>query len=498
MFTKELTDYLAQQYVCVNTLKDCFLSGIESGSHPMNQSNLFITDESSIPSDSGSVCMLILCRKSIPSTLRSNSIYICTRKPVHEICLLLCQWQNERNRINEFKMQMYRTLDEKQYLDVLLDFAFAYLENPLLVMDHTYHLINFRKTSLPLPSPWQTLISTGIYDSAYMNDSFYEGQLKSLHSREAIRFVLEECTDYVCSVFCRDTFMGSVSLLESNRPVSEYDLEILKTLSDIIGIKLGQATVYPHGTEYQYSQIMIDLLNNRISSENDLKFRMHTHKWTPRHRNRIFLFCSKINDANLLNNIQKSFRTLYPCYKNILFNNYLVVLAETNLDGEMVPAFDDFCIHYNVQTGISEIFDNLLDMQIYYLQAETALRYGRNRSPAELFYYYHDYILENIAEHLCQTASYRQFCHPAVMQLLEYDREHHSDFSETFYTYIEQNRSVGKTSQILHQHKNTVNYRIQRIKEISGLDLTDFKELTHIYLTYKLLFVQNDSAFHKA
>lgn len=493
MITKELADYLAQHYRCKNNLADKFLSGIEVGISPLNTEKLFIIDENEALSVEKQICTLILCRDITTFGNRTNSIYIETEKSVQEVYLQLSQWWSQKTRVNEIKMHMYRTLNEKPYLDILLDIAFEYLENPLLIMDHTYHLVAFRKKDIPVPTPWQTLINTRMYDRIYMNDAFYEGQLKSLHSRDAIKFKLEEYDDYVCSIICNDTFMGSVSLLALNRPVSENDLEILKTLADIIGIKLGQTIVYPNGTDYHYSQIIIDLLNGRVNGEKDLNFRMHAHKWHANRRNRILLFSTRIKDESLLNNIKKSFSALYPNIKNIIFDDNIVILAETELLCETSFAFEDFCTHYNVQAGVSESFDNLLDIQIYYQQAKAALHYGRCRNNTEHAYYYRDFIIEDIAEHLCTSGPFQQFCHPAVIQLLEYDKSHNSDFSETFFTYIEQNRSVSKTSTILHQHKNTVNYRIQRIKEISGLDLTDFKELTHIYLTYKLLLAHDDN-----
>lgn len=405
------------------------------------------------------------------------------------------QSADAKNKLNELQLAMYRTLNEKQFPENAIDLAFKYLENPLVIMDHNYHLLAYRKGTAVFPTPWQTLVNNRMLNSSCMDDDyFYTGQLKSLHTREPIPFKIEEYNDYVCSMIHNDIFLGSVSLLECNRTVTEYDLDVLKTLADVIGIHLSQTSLYPNDIEFQYERILVDLLNGRINDKNDLAFLMHTRKWEQNFQNQIFLFHPQKQDERMLRHIKNNFESLYPNVKNILFNNHILILNETSKTYNSEIPFSDFCHRYNIRTGISGIFENLLDIRIYYEQAKCALYHGLRKHPSAYSYFYYDYIMEDIAEHLHTIGSVRHFCHPAVLQLFNYDKKHHSNFSETFYTYIEQNRSISKTSQILHQHKNTVNYRIQRIKEMFEIDLTDFNELTHIYLTFKLLLAQDSTS----
>jgi hypothetical protein len=451
---------------------------------------LLITGECSAVDESQENCRLILCRDINSATELNNSIYLETDKPANEIFLELREWWNRKSKANEIRLQMYQALTEKQYMDMLIDIAFLYLNNPVIIVDHTHQLIKYRQEA-PVPIPlWQVMIDSGRYDLSYVDDSFYAGYLKSIHSREVLEFRIEGGNVYTCSIMCNDIYMGSTSLLEYDRDVTEFDLEILKTLSDIISVKMEQMISYPIGTEYQYSQIIIDLLIDRINTEKDLDFRMQTRKWQPKLINRILLFNAKTRDESLAQNIKHSFSGYYPDLKSVVFDDDMLVLYETNLQDEAVPELEEFCKHYNVQVGISEPFGNLLDTQIYYGQTKKALQYGRPSEDTKDTYYYRDFILEDIAQQLCALSSFQQFYHPAVLKLQAFDKENGSDFAETFYTYIEQNRSVNKTGIILHQHRNTVNYRIQRVKELFDIDLNDFKELAHIYLSYKMLVAQ--------
>lgn len=54
-------------------------------------------------------------------------------------------------------------------------------------------------------------------------------------------------------------------------------------------------------------------------------------------------------------------------------------------------------------------------------------------------------------------------------------------------TFLKYDKSINKTSEVLYLHRNTLNYRLDRIKKITGLDLKSFKGA---FVFYLLKFVQ--------
>ncbi|GAA4524426.1 PucR family transcriptional regulator [Amycolatopsis samaneae] len=60
-----------------------------------------------------------------------------------------------------------------------------------------------------------------------------------------------------------------------------------------------------------------------------------------------------------------------------------------------------------------------------------------------------------------------------VTSLLAYDAEHRSDLTGTLAAYLEAFGDIAKASAAVHIHPNTFRYRLNRLCEISGLDLTD-------------------------
>ncbi|MCQ6561040.1 PucR family transcriptional regulator [Paenibacillus mendelii] len=79
---------------------------------------------------------------------------------------------------------------------------------------------------------------------------------------------------------------------------------------------------------------------------------------------------------------------------------------------------------------------------------------------------------------------------PYVALLREHDQEHKSDFIRTISVYLSCNCNPKQSASMLHIHVNTLNYRLNRISEITGHHLKDMNYLLSLYLD--LLIEEND------
>lgn len=60
-----------------------------------------------------------------------------------------------------------------------------------------------------------------------------------------------------------------------------------------------------------------------------------------------------------------------------------------------------------------------------------------------------------------------------VLPLVNYDRERGSGLVRTLTVYFETGANASKTSDRLFLHRNSLLYRLERIQELTGLDLRD-------------------------
>jgi len=92
-----------------------------------------------------------------------------------------------------------------------------------------------------------------------------------------------------------------------------------------------------------------------------------------------------------------------------------------------------------------------------------------------------------VASHLLLLAAVpdelrRTFRARVLGPLTSYDKVHKSELVRTLRVFLEHSGSWAQTSAALHVHVNTLRYRIGRIAELTGRDLTRFPDRVDLYL----------------
>jgi len=64
----------------------------------------------------------------------------------------------------------------------------------------------------------------------------------------------------------------------------------------------------------------------------------------------------------------------------------------------------------------------------------------------------------------------RAFYRDTVAPLVTYDEQYRTDLVATLEAYLDQNCNMNATAQRIHTHRHTVGYRLERIRDLTGLD----------------------------
>jgi DNA-binding PucR family transcriptional regulator len=72
----------------------------------------------------------------------------------------------------------------------------------------------------------------------------------------------------------------------------------------------------------------------------------------------------------------------------------------------------------------------------------------------------------------------QRFYTETVEPLVAYDAQYETDLVQTLETFLECDGNVAGTAQRLYTHRHTVRYRLERVRDLSGLDVgsTDGRE----------------------
>lgn len=77
-----------------------------------------------------------------------------------------------------------------------------------------------------------------------------------------------------------------------------------------------------------------------------------------------------------------------------------------------------------------------------------------------------------------------EFYNDSLKPLLDYDRTHNANLTETLYYHLLLDGSVKAIAEAMYTHRNTVNYRINKIRELLNSSLTDADERTRYWLAF--------------
>lgn len=133
-------------------------------------------------------------------------------------------------------------------------------------------------------------------------------------------------------------------------------------------------------------------------------------------------------------------------------------------------------------TGIGSRAEGLVQLSKSYHRAEAALATARQKGAAvELF---EEIGINQLLLSLNDSSILEEYCYRLLNPLLDYDGEVGGNYTETLKLYLEQDESVQKTADKLFMHRNTVNYRIRKIKEI----LNDELDTAEKRLPYQIAF----------
>jgi purine catabolism regulator len=118
-------------------------------------------------------------------------------------------------------------------------------------------------------------------------------------------------------------------------------------------------------------------------------------------------------------------------------------------------------------------------------EAEQALSLGRQLFGTDRVLAFGDLGVYRLLVRLRETPELWTFYRETLAKLADYDQRQRADLIKTLDAYFNNLGNLRATSEALHVHRNTLLYRIERIKEISGMDLDNAEEHFALWLALR-------------
>ncbi len=379
----------------------------------------------------------------------------------------------------------------------ICDVAYSFLGNPIFIIDSSYHHI---------------AVSTG---TSADNDLMAKENSLGRIEEEGIQFIRQSKLDdrvrksrrpvYIHNpVHNRGMLIGTVKiqgievahvmLYEQNRKISENDIELIHRLCRIASIELQKKDFYKKNKGTMYAYFIGDLLDNNAGNIESSKERLEILGYTLKDDLFILSISDKYNTTSEAKQelIVANLQSLLPGCLYVIYQNSIIFLingcddhANHRFTNE---ALEDYLISNDLIAGLSNSFKNIQEIRKYYQQSLKSAGLGRKMKNKPGLYRYEVMSIFHILE-ICESQDYSllDFCHPALLTLKAYDEEKHTDFFNTLYQYLNFSQNTQRTADYLHIHKNTLLYRIDKIKKLTGNPLNHGDELIKLHFSFKIL-----------
>jgi hypothetical protein len=145
--------------------------------------------------------------------------------------------------------------------------------------------------------------------------------------------------------------------------------------------------------------------------------------------------------------------------------------------------------------GIGKRVEDLYSFEQSYKTAKDVLRFSE-RSNIKIGDYETIGSIKKILFNVEDSSILYSCFHGTMDVLTSYDKEHSTDLFTTLQVYLENNGNIKQSADALFIHKNTMNYRINKIREIMNSDLSNMVELKIQMECYNMYIVLKKQKKH--
>jgi hypothetical protein len=410
----------------------------------------------------------------------------------------------EDQRLSDIVRRLLAAHFSNQGLQYLVEEAASALGNPIVVVDPTYRYIAYHLGALPSDETTLARVmveeianETVLEDAvAYIRDSQIDSKIaRSKGPFEQYNEMLD-CNTMTAAVMVRGVCIAHVMMMERSHPFSTVDREVFSRLTHFVGQELQKSELWGPTTGELGSYFLENLLNDRSPSVAVTRRRMKALDFHPKEL--LYVVCLHASGEGLSQvQVEHIAGQLRPLLHHALYTRHhqqLVVLlsrdADVGFSAKAEAKLREVAALNNLTVGVSNIYTDIIDTRRAYEQARAAIRYGQMASSAiddDGLFRYCDYGYLHMFELTGRRTNLLALCHPALLALVDYDAAHGGELVETLYWYLQLSCSTARAAELLCLHKNTMLYRLGRIRTQLGMDLSSGEDLFALQLGLRIL-----------
>lgn len=389
-----------------------------------------------------------------------------------------------------------QSLTEGRGIQHLIDIAYELLGNPIFVTDAGHKVLAYTKSAEVDDPDWYSIVEKGYVSFNIAANA----EIKELY-KQAIKNKAPVITpkadknfDILRSPVTVDNkVLGYLTIPGYFQPFTEDKVQIAALLSNVLSLEMQKNKLVRNSKGIIYEYFIADLLNRKMPNREIMAERLKLLAWNLQPKIYVLTIRAKQYDMENVSyhDIMECLHRLDKDSKAVLYNDDIVWIVTTGRKFFRPEAEFQSLLGLlqakHLHMGISRCFHALEDIGDYYRQSVRAIELGSLLDKRKLLFSYEDYVLYDMLDICARRENIKLFCHPALFVLAEYDRKNNTDFMRCLETYLVNDKNLVESASILHVHRNTMSYRIEKIKAILNLNMDDKNTSLHLLLSFKIL-----------
>ncbi|WP_170834613.1 PucR family transcriptional regulator [Natronincola peptidivorans] len=391
---------------------------------------------------------------------------------------------------------LLHTLIQGRGIKYIVKRAAEILNNPVILLDTSYRILAYSRAEKIQEEFWHANIERGYCSFEFISAVKKISTLKKAPDTSdpfIVTCYASPNQKLISKVVLDCKVVGYIVVLESQQDFNQESTNFLSLLSNVIAQEIKNSKVLNNITGLMHENFLMDLLDDKISDASILLERI---KNTGMPLNKFFYVLvlnvsnyrpsSNYRDA-LKNGLGGVFTNIY----SIFYKDHIVSLIsfkeERAFDEKIKSKLMTFIKSHDLTVGVSQRFIDLLTLSNHYKHTLKVLNLGDQLRSEDRIFHCDDFHFYTLLSSILKKENLLDYCHPAVLNLQNFDKKNDTNYSQTLYYYLLNNQNVNETAKSLFVHRNTMTYRLKKIKELIQLNLDDSETIFLITMSYKII-----------
>ena len=382
---------------------------------------------------------------------------------------------------------------------------FHYLDevtpNPWYMADTSFRMQIMREDPLfyEISAAWRYQVDHGCLPALTIQSLLDTGEMNRMYEEAgAFCFKAESFNNpFVSRVVIRgDDIIGFFFIICVYTRISEYEVEIADYFGEILTLYLKKdASRLQVAAGSYFDSHFINMIRGLAIDEQTEKLLLKKFGWNMNDRYIVFLADigkAETQEQPAAASLIRYLEDRFPCKAFVYDNRTVAVICLSGIENTEHPGFHfqaklkSVCRDRHCHGSCSDQFTGLLNIPSFYSQAVAALSdspSGQKHGLTE----FRDVAASRIMKTAQKELPDEWVIHPAVIELQNYDKSNETNLLSTLKCYLGNEQNALQTARDLYIHRNTLLYRLERIRQLTGIDLNNSKERLRLELSFLLI-----------